>query len=312
MATTLIQQTVYDRAVIKQHLATTFDEMGGLESLLGDKRRIVLKPNFVVPEVPEKAATTHPDVYMAVAEILQESGREVAIGESPGFGSAESAVRLHGVQQECADRGIRVLTFRRAKTTGGIADPSYRKLSIAAELDEFDALVNLPKLKVHQQFVFTAATKNLYGCVTGKRKFYRHNICANDPVRFARMIIKNAELVDPVLNIGDGITAMHVKGPRGGQPYPLGKLVVSDSFLEHDWLVCQLIGLAQLDTPLFQALPVEDHAALIAACEGLLPADFAVPADFRQSYRIHISFSPWHLLRSIWRTVKFQIQELAS
>jgi uncharacterized protein (DUF362 family) len=312
MATALIQQSVYDRAAIKSHLAASFADMGGLETLLGDKRRIVLKPNFVVPEVPEKAATTHPDVYMAVAELLQESGREVAIGESPGFGSAESAVRLHGVEEECADRGIRVLTFRRARKTGGIADPSYRKLSIAAELDEFDALINLPKLKVHQQFVFTGATKNLYGCVTGKRKFYRHNICANDPVRFARMIIKNAELVAPVLNIGDGITGMHVKGPRGGVPYPLGKLVISDSFLEHDWLFCQLIGLGHLDTPLFQALPVAEHAALAAACDGLLPADFAAPADFRQSYRIHISFSPWHVLRSIWRTLRFRMRELAS
>jgi uncharacterized protein (DUF362 family) len=312
MATALIRQAAYDRNAIKTQLVTAIDALGGLERVLGDRRRIVLKPNFVVPERAEKAATTHPEVYMAVAELLLESGRQVAIGESPAFGTAESAVRLHGVQQECLDRGIPVFTFRRAKQTAGIADPRYRKLSVAAELDEYDAIINLPKLKVHQQFVFTGATKNLYGCVTGKRKFYRHNICANDPVRFARMIIANARLVAPVLNIGDGISAMHVKGPRGGRPYPLGQLLVSDSFLEHDWLVCRLIGLDPLATPLFQALPEVEHAALDAACAALLPADFAAPADFRQSYLIDISFSPWHLLRSFWRSMKFQLRELTS
>ena len=311
MATALIDQADYDRATIKAQLTRALDHIGGLEQILGGRKRIVLKPNFVVPERAEKVATTHPDVYMAVAEMLLDSGREVAIGESPAFGSAESAVHLHGVQEECADRGIRVLTFRRAKSAKGIADASYRKLSVAAELDEFDALINLPKIKVHQQFVFTAATKNLYGCVTGKRKFYRHNICANDPVRFARMILGNAELVSPVLNIGDGVSAMHVKGPRGGKPYPLGKLVVSENHLEHDWLVCRLIGLNPLDTPLFQPLSESEHVALNAATEALLPADFAAPADFRQSYRIDISFSPWHLLRSLWRSLRFQLKERA-
>ena len=308
----LISQAGYDRSQITEKLDEVFQKNDLLNNSLADKKSVLLKPNFVVPEKADDGATTHPDFYMAIAHYLIQKGYKVGIGESPAFGSCRKALKFHGVYEECKKHGISVVEFKSAQKYEGVDDvEAYKKLSIAGELQKWDAIINLPKIKVHQQFMFTAAAKNLYGCVTGKRKFIRHNLCKNDPVRFAKMIVANARQAACVLHIGDGVEAMHVKGPRGGERYPLGKIVIADDFLAHDWLVCKLIGLNPQKTPLFKALNDEERQAAEISCKSVMESDhFAVAQNFIQSYRTDISFNPWHLVRSQWRSLKFKLKRV--
>ncbi len=297
----------YDREQIKTALRAALAEFGGLEQLLAGKQEILLKPNFLVPADRRKGITTHPEVYLAVAELLLELGKNVTIGDSPAFASAQMCVRFHGARRECRRKGIRIITFRKVRQIAGAPNGKrFRKLSIAAELAGFDALINIPKLKVHQQCVFSGATKNLYGCVPGKRKAFRHFLSGNDPQLFARMILANASAANPALNIGDGILALHKRGPRtGGELYPLSRLLVSDSYLELDWLFCRLIGLDPEATPLFQVIPIELKAGLEDACRHLLEStDFTVAENFQLSPATPIRFSAWHMLKSIWKSFK--------
>ena len=305
----LLQQTHYHREQIKRILHPQLVEFGLYDNLLKDKRKVLLKPNFVVPAPRHDASTTHPEFYMAVAELLQEHGFQVGIGESPAFGSCASALQAHDVLDECRKRGVAVVEFQNTEAYSGVADdPHYQELTIARELRDWDALINLPKLKTHQQFTFTAATKNLYGCVTGKRKFIRHNVCGNNPVRFAKMILANAARANSVLHIGDGIEAMHVKGPRKGATYPLGNIIISDDYLAHDWLFCRRTGLQPLAAPLFQAVDKHRRQQAEAACRDILASEaFQVAEDFIHAPLIHISFSPWHMARSGLRTLKYNL-----
>ena len=306
----LLEQSSYDQASIKASLKSTFDENGGLGVLLQGHSKVLLKPNFVMPESAAGCSTTHPDFYMSVAEILLEAGYTVGIGESPAFGSCTKSLKFHKVYDECLEKGIHVVEFKRNQEYQGVdGDKSYGQLTVAAELQDWPAIINLPKLKVHQQFMFTGAAKNLYGCVTGSRKFYRHNLCANDKVRFAKMILKNADKVGCVLHLGDGIQAMHVKGPRGGDPYPLGRVIVADNYLAHDWLFCHLIDMDPLTTPLFKAVSDEEMNQVKQCCEETLNSDaFSIASNFKHSYLTDISFTPWHLLRSGWRGLKFKLK----
>ena len=305
----LISLHSYERSGVKAALRQLLAPHGGFAALAPGKR-VLLKPNFVMPEKPEDPSCTHPDFYMAVAELLLEEGREVSIGESPAFGSCEKGLRLHGVYDECRHRGIGVVEFCDSRKFDGIAgDTWYEELSVAAELQNFDAVINLPKLKVHQQFILTGAVKNLYGCVVGRRKFLRHNLCDNDPQRFAKMIIANADAVAATLHLGDGIVAMHIKGPRGGRPYPLGQILVAQDPFAHDWLQALLMDHDPLKLPLFQALEparrerAQGTAESLFQTRGLKAATSLVP-----SFRTDISFSPRAILRSAWRLLKFKMK----
>ena len=301
----------YDRSYIKKALRKLLDQ-GDYWQKLSKKKSILLKPNFVIAEAAELCATTHPDFYMALAEILQEKDFKVSIGESPAFGSCADALKAHNVYQECLDKNIGIVEFKtHEKYDSPEGSHDYGTLTIAAELQNFDAIINLPKLKVHQQFVFTAATKNLYGCVSGKRKVWRHNLCKNDPVAFAKMVIVNAEKANAIFHIADGIQALHVKGPRNGKPYPLGKIIISDSFLELDYIFCKLVNMDISETPLFQALSKKSIKEIEKSTqELLLSPEFSPVTDFIPSYRTDISFSPFFLLRSAYRSFKFKLSKV--
>ncbi len=304
----LIAQDQYDREAIKQQLdPVVLDQY--LDDAVRGNRRILLKPNFVMPAPRVDASTTHPEFYLAVAELLIDRGFSVGIGESPAIGSCRAALKAHDVLDECDRLGVEVVEFKQAEEYAGIKkDRHYSRLTIAQELKSWDCLINLPKLKTHQQFTFTAASKNLYGCVVGKRKFLRHNLCANDPVRFGSMILANANRAGSALHIGDGITAMHVKGPRGGRPFPLGTMIVAQDHLAHDWLFCLLTGLDPMQTPLFRAASKQERDAARLEAESIaMDREFRVAQGFQHAPLIHISFSPWAIARSGFRTLRHSL-----
>ena len=287
----LAHHTAYDRAHLREALATNLSLGGWFERLRERGNKVLLKPNFVMSAPRDDTSTTHPDFYMALAQVLINQGFKVGIGESPAFGSCTSALQAHGVLEEAHELGISIVEFRRSQTFAGLTDqPFYRELSIAAELRDWDSIINVPKLKTHRQFAFTGATKNLYGCVVGKRKFMRHNACANDPARFAQMIIANATQVNCVLHIADGIEAMHVNGPRGGQPYALGHVLIAENPLLLDWIFCRLISLPAKQTPLFKALDWDAQQQLQHQAE-MYDSVIQPVHDFIHAPLIHISLA---------------------
>lgn len=304
----LLRQDSYRRDEIKAKLDPILCRTDRLRRARadGERLKVLLKPNFVMPAPRTDASTTHPEFYMAVAELLLDYGFAVGIGESPAIGTCARGLKAHGVLQQCRQRGIDVVEFKANEDYAGVAgENAYSTLTIAAELSDWDCVINLPKLKTHQQFTFTGATKNLYGCVTGKRKFVRHNQCGNDPRRFARMIRANAAQADCVLHIGDGIDALHVKGPRNGKSFPLNSIIVASDHLVHDWLFCRMINLDPVETPLFADLSQQRHVELQRQCDDIVNADsFRVARDFVHAPLINISFAPWQIVRSGWRTLR--------
>lgn len=305
----LIAQHRYDREAIKQQLDSVVTDQHLADAVDG-RRRVLLKPNFVMPAPRDDASTTHPEFYLAVAELLIDRGFHVGIGESPAIGSCRAALKAHEVLEECGRLGVEIVEFKGVQQYDGVeSDKNYGRLTIAHELDDWDSLINLPKLKTHQQFTFTAASKNLYGCVTGKRKFFRHNLCANDPVRFASMILANANKAACALHIGDGVNAMHVKGPRNGEAFPLHRIIVAEDHLAHDWLFCLLTGLDPMSTPLFLAASLAQRQSARAQAELIEASDdFQVADEFIHAPLIHISFSPWAIARSGYRTLRHSLR----
>ena len=67
-------------------------------------------------------------------------------------------------------------------------------------------------------------------------------------------------------------------------------------------------GLDPHATPLFRALPARRRHDVEAACRALLERGAPAPAqDFRHAPQIHISFSPWAMLRSGYRTLRYRL-----
>ena len=74
----------YDLDSVKAALETAVLQTTGFD-WLKPGMKVALKANYLAPKAPELAATTHPAVINALAEILISRGAgEVIVGDSPG------------------------------------------------------------------------------------------------------------------------------------------------------------------------------------------------------------------------------------
>jgi len=131
--------------------------------------RVVLKPNYVEPRMPETGVTTDPRIIEAVVEWLQELGiRDITIAE--GGDTAEKtdrAFRMVGLPEMAERRGVRLLNvFRDQRVEVDIPGASsLHRVGLSRTILEADCLIDLPKLKCHCMAGVTLGIKNLMGAV---------------------------------------------------------------------------------------------------------------------------------------------------
>lgn len=231
---------------------------GGLGAFCKPGARVFLKPNLLMPKTPESAALTHPALIMALVRLLHDQGCKVAIGDSPGMGSAENVIRKLGIFEELTRCGVEIVEFEKGVswkrfTKAPAFERRFNNLELAGELLEYDQVINLPKLKSHGQMGITLATKNLFGCVVGHAKGRWHFIAGRDTHAFARILVEIALTVNAGLHILDGIVGMDGNGPSSGRPRELGILMASANPVALDRMVVELIGKSPDQFPIFAA-----------------------------------------------------------
>lgn len=262
--------------------------------------RVLVKPNLL------RAAPlccTHPEVTRAVCLWLLEQGAVVRVADSPGFGTARGVARHIGLETALAPLGLRVESLNRARPVPLRAGGTWGVSRLALESD---VLVSVPRIKAHAQMRLTLATKNLFGCVCGLRKAVAHTVQGERLETFADALADLHAALPPARAVADGVTAMHVTGPSGGEPFPLGCLGASASAVALDTGLCLALRAAPEEIPLWAAL-------LRRGAPGALPETLRYPllspdaveaAGFRMPGQLaDISFRPRRLLASLGRRV---------
>jgi len=238
----------YDRAKVKEAVARGLGLLGGAGRFAGPGKKVLLKPNLLIGDPPEKCVTTHPAVFRAVAEAFIDAGAEVSYGDSPSFGGMSAAARRSGIAAIAAELGVAEADFHTPVDIFFEQGLQNRRFVIARAVKDADVIVSIPKLKTHGFQKFTGCVKNQFGCVPGLRKGEYHVKLA-DANDFARMLVDLNRLVAPSLYVMDGICAMEGNGPRGGRPRPLNLLMFSTDPIACDATACRIVGLDPLLVP---------------------------------------------------------------
>jgi uncharacterized protein (DUF362 family) len=265
--------------------------------------KVLLKPNLLAGDPPDAATTTHPAVVEAVLSRVCDLGARPLIGDSAAFGRTERIAEAAGIGAVARRFGVPIVDFRDRAVWVDHPGRTLRRLRMARDVLEADALINLPKLKVHRQMLLTAGVKNLYGCVPGKRKALQHVTHGDNRLRFARMVLDYVALIRPTLTLVDGIVAMERTGPRGGDPRSLGLLIAGTDPVAVDRVLCEVLGIPP-DSLAF--LPAAREAGLwetelarIRVCGA--PIGDVVVRDFLLPALVPVTFSPPRLVRSALR-----------
>lgn len=261
----------YQPELVKRALEVGLDLVNGRE-LFRPGEKILLKPNLLAGDPPERAVTTHPEVFRAVGRILQECGVKLVFGDSPGIGSLSRVARKAGLLEVARELGIDMEDFSQAELLHVPKATQNRSFMIAAGVLNSNGMVSLPKLKTHGLMRMTGAVKNQFGCIPGLLKGEFH-LRLPDPHDFARMLVDLNLALKPRLYIMDGIVAMEGNGPRGGQPRVLGLLALSTDPIALDASVCRLLGLDPQSIP---TIAIGDQAGLGKST----PEDIEILGDF--------------------------------
>jgi len=231
------------------------DSMGGMNGFVKQGETIIVKPNLLLPAVPEKAVTPHPNVVTAVLKLVKETGGNPLIAESAGSGYSHTEKTLNRLYEKCGIREAALVvkaelnydtTF---KTISFPEGKLIKRFEIITPVLQANGLINLCKLKTHGFMSMTGAVKNLFGVIPGRTKPGYHAKLSH-PERFAAMLLDLSDFIASRLSIMDAVIGMEGDGPSGGKPKKAGFLLAAANPLALDVVAGEMMGLPKKDNPI--------------------------------------------------------------
>lgn len=247
----LIPLDTYDQERVDAVVAEGFSLLGGLETLFCPEERILLKPNMLSRALPQKAITTHPAVFSAVAKALQAAGcQHLTYGDSPGnpTNTPAKAAETCGIGAAAEALGIPLGDFTHSETVSFPEGQVAKSFAFAKAVTEAEAMINLCKMKTHALERITGGVKNLYGCICGVNKAAGHAVHPSSDT-FAQMLCDMHRYLKPRLHVMDAVLAMEGNGPSSGTPVAMNLLLFSTDPVAMDSLFAALVNLSPEAVP---------------------------------------------------------------
>jgi uncharacterized protein (DUF362 family) len=225
-----------------------------LESLIRG-RLVAVKPNDTWASAEDTTAVTQPDTLRGVLRYVQQFGpRELVVTGGAGAAETEEVFRLAGLMDVVAQEGATFFDHNRPpftavplqyKPEADVGGPQASVLVNPSVLD-YDTLIALNQLKVHQTATVTLALKNIamsYPAADhyGHPRLTQHHRhwFFDDMHSFIAAMAKRFPIY---LAITVGHPAMIGTGPLGGHVVETGLVVASTDPLAADVVGAKLLG----------------------------------------------------------------------
>ncbi len=230
----IVKCKTYDQEVLGPCVRQAFDLLGGISAFIKKKEKVLIKPNMLSSQPPEKGVNTHPEVVRAVVRLVKECNAQPLIGDTPGGPKgAKETYEASGLAEVAREEGVELLEAKNVKMVKG--------LPIASYFFECDKIISLPKMKTHNLMVLTGAIKNMFGAVAGLNKTECHKKFPKEE-DFCNVLVDVFETLKPQLVLMDGVVAMHGDGPTAGDLKSTGLLIASFDSVAADAVFSYLVG----------------------------------------------------------------------
>jgi uncharacterized protein (DUF362 family) len=187
------------------------DAMGGMKRFISRGDVVVVKPNIGWDRMPIHAANTNPEVVAAVVRLAYEAGAKRVVVADGSCNDPDRCFQRSGILKAVhnLDMGAEIIKpashrFRTTRLKGEVLD----EWPIFTTLVDCDKVINVPVAKHHNLAKYTAAMKNWYGVLGGRRNRLHQNIDTS--------IADLATFMRPTLVVVDAIRVLMRNGPQGG------------------------------------------------------------------------------------------------
>ncbi|MFZ5776196.1 MAG: DUF362 domain-containing protein [Thermodesulfobacteriota bacterium] len=285
-------------------LAERLDRLcDGLGLVVSRGSRVLLKPNLVSSRGNRQLACSQPEFVAAVARWFVARGARVAVGDSPAFGSAKGVMAACGIADALRGLPVELVNFddpQPVRLASGLS------VGVARQALECDLLVNLPRVKAHDQLYLTMAVKNYFGAVVGFRKAWLHARHGDIDNRFESLLVDLLAVLPTGISLVDGVVAMQRSGPMTGESFALGVLAAGANPVAVDTALMAVLGLPAVASPLWRECArrglagcrLDELAFPLARPEEVSKPGFAPPGRLAP-----VSFHPWRLFTGAMKRV---------
>lgn len=244
----------YEEQRLRRKLIEGFRLFGGVEKYIRSGDTVFVKPNLIRgPRAPDDPPITNPALLYSLCRIIRDLGAKPVVGDSPAFGTVRKILRKCGYEERLKKLGVKLIQLRRCVKIERAIAGEEKTFVVSRDVHESDFLINVPKLKVHCQLGMTLTMKNIFGCVPGKRKAWRHMSYGNKDDGFARMIAETFAALSPGFTILDAIVALERHGPTGGDPAKVGLLFFGEDCLAIERVVAEVLDVDPNTLPVYRA-----------------------------------------------------------
>ena len=272
----VIRNSNYSYELLKHSFFEIMDAIGG--EMIRKDHTVLIKPNLLLPAMPQRAILTHPSVIRAAVEYVLAKGAKAIISDSPAMGSFEKILQENGITEAIRDLDAQCRIFQDSLKVD-IGKP-FDFIEMAYQAVNADVIINLPKLKTHSQMLLTLGVKNMFGCIIGNRKAEWHMRTGINKEMFAKLLVMIYQRLKPTFTVLDGILALEGEGPgKRGVPKEIGVLIGSEDAYAVDTAVCQMLGMAPKQLPTLKIAAEMGLIGKTMEIDGRLPSirDFKLP-----------------------------------
>lgn len=221
------------------------EALGGMRRFVSRGDVVVVKPNIGWDRTPAHAANTNPYVVAEVVRLAYDAGAKHVIVTDASCNEPNRCFQRSGIWKAAYDVGAEVVLpgehrFRRMRLKGEVLD----EWPVFTPLVNADKVINVPVAKHHNLAGFTAAMKNWYGLLGGRRNRLHQNIDVS--------IADLATFLQPTLTIVDAVRVLLRNGPQGGNiadAKDFFTVIASTDQVAADALACTFIGKTPEEIP---------------------------------------------------------------
>jgi uncharacterized protein (DUF362 family)/ferredoxin len=237
----VIKCSGYSRETVYTSVRRGIDLLGGIGRFVQPGEKILLKPNILAGDSPEKAVTSHPSIVEGLIRECLRVGARVSFGDSPGTANPVNSAKKAGLLSLTEKYPVSFGDFEHGSKTAFSDGKMTEELFLADAVTRADGIISIPKMKSHALTRITGAVKNQLGCIPGFRKARLH-VSHPDAMDFSRLLVDINRKIKPRLYVMDGILAMEGNGPRSGDPIPMNVILLSADPVALDAAFCSLVG----------------------------------------------------------------------
>jgi uncharacterized protein (DUF362 family) len=185
------------------------EAMGGMKRFISNGDIVAIKPNIGWDRMPVHAANTNPLVVAELVRLCFDAGAKKVVVTDASCNEPNRCFQRSGIWRAAYALGATIILpadhrFREIRMKGEVLD----QWPIFTPLMNADKVINVPVAKHHNLSKFTAAMKNWYGLLGGRRNRLHQNIDVS--------IADLATFMRPTLTVMDATRVLLRNGPQGG------------------------------------------------------------------------------------------------